>query len=93
VRYRGLQVGRIRKIEIDPAAQRSILIHVAIKRGTPITTATFARLSYQGVTGLSYVQLDDDGKLGQPLESRKGALARIEVRSSLLEDVSESGQS
>lgn len=92
VRYRGLQVGHIRKIEIDPAARRTILIHVAIKRGTPITTSTFARLAYQGVTGLSYVQLDDDGKVGQPLESRKGTLARIEVRSSLLEDVSESGQ-
>ena len=92
VRYRGLQVGHIKKIEIDPAARRTILIHVSIKRGTPITTATFARLAYQGVTGLSYVQLDDDGKVGQPLESRKGALARIEVRSSLLEDVSESGQ-
>lgn len=92
VRYRGLKVGYIRKIEIDPAARRTILIHVAIKRGTPITTATFARLSYQGVTGLSYVQLDDDGKVGQPLESHKDALARIEVRSSLLEDVSESGQ-
>ena len=65
VRYRGLKVGYIRKIEIDPAARRTILIHVAIKRGTPITTATFARLSYQGVTGLSYVQLDDDGRVGQ----------------------------
>lgn len=92
VRYRGLQVGHIRKIEIDPAARRTILIHVAIKRGTPITTATFARLSYQGVTGLSYIQLDDDGKVGQPLESLRDALTRIEVRSSLLEDVSESGQ-
>jgi phospholipid/cholesterol/gamma-HCH transport system substrate-binding protein len=91
VRYRGLQVGHIKKIEIDPTSPRTILIHAAIKRGTPITAATFARLAYQGVTGLSYVQLDDDGKVGARLESGKEA-ARIEVRASLLEDVSDTGQ-
>lgn len=92
VRYRGLQVGRINNIEIDPAAPGSMLIHASIKRSAPISTATYARLAYQGVTGLSYVQLDDDGKVGKPLASQKGAPARIEVRSSLLEDVSDLGQ-
>lgn len=92
VRYRGLPVGRINKIEIDPSAPGTMLIHASIKRSAPISTATYARLAYQGVTGLSYVQLDDDGKVGKLLESRKGAPARINVRSSLLEDVSDSGQ-
>lgn len=92
VRYRGLQVGRIDRIEIDPGSPRIMLIHVRIKRGTPISTGTYARLALQGVTGLSYIQLDDDGKVAQRLESRAGSPARIEVRPSLLEDVSDAGQ-
>jgi phospholipid/cholesterol/gamma-HCH transport system substrate-binding protein len=92
VRYRGLQVGRIKQIEIDPASPRTILVLATVKRGTPVTDATYARLAYQGVTGLSYLQLDDDGKPGRPLTTSRKAPARIEVRPSLLEDVADSGQ-
>ncbi|HWV63003.1 MAG TPA: MlaD family protein, partial [Oxalicibacterium sp.] len=60
VRYRGLDVGRVDEVLFDPKVPGQILIRFSVAKNTPITHSTFATLSYQGVTGLAYVQLDDD---------------------------------
>ena len=43
-----------------------------------------ARLDYQGITGLSYVQLDNDGRSTEAIEAERGQLPRIPLRSGLL---------
>jgi phospholipid/cholesterol/gamma-HCH transport system substrate-binding protein len=85
VRYRGLDVGRVDEVLFDPKVPGQILIRFSVAKNTPITHSTFATLSYQGVTGLAYVQLDDDGKNPAMLPSSKKKLARIELRPSLLD--------
>src|SRR6476660_360616 len=61
VRYRGLDVGKVDDILFDPNAVGQILVRISVRPDTPITQSTFATLGYQGVTGIAYVQLDDDG--------------------------------
>lgn len=85
VRYRGLDVGRVDEVLFDPKVPGQILIRFSVAKNTPITHSTFATLSYQGVTGLAYVQLDDDGKNPAMLPSTKKKPARIELRPSLLD--------
>jgi len=85
VRYRGLDVGRVDNVLFDPTQPGRILIRMSIAKDTPITHSTFATLNYQGVTGLAYVQLDDDGKDPRLLPSSKNHVARIELRPSLLD--------
>ncbi len=80
VRYRGLDVGRVDAVLFDPQKPGQILIRFSVSKDTPITRSTFATLSYQGVTGLAYVQLDDDGKDPTLLPSTKNKVARIELR-------------
>src|SRR5688500_2629906 len=92
VRYRGITVGKVVNIEFDPAEPRVILIEIAVKAGTPLTRGTFAQLGSQGVTGLSYVMLDDDGTKPEPLAAEADKLARIEVRPSFFDNVTASGQ-
>jgi phospholipid/cholesterol/gamma-HCH transport system substrate-binding protein len=87
VRYRGLQVGRVEKILLDPQQHRTILVRILVDSGTPITQGTYAELAYQGLTGLAYIQLDDDGTAPTPLQTSPEAPARIEMRTSLLQEV------
>ena len=92
VRYRGVTVGKVVDIKFDQQEARAILVRILVQAGTPLTEGTFARLGSQGVTGLSYVMLDDDGKKPAPLVSSTGAPPRIEVRPSFIDSLSASGE-
>jgi len=91
VRYRGLDVGRVDRIGFDPQAAGQILIDISVKPDTPVTRSTFATLGYQGVTGLAYVQLDDQGGDPVRMPSSPERLARIELRPSLLDSLQTRG--
>lgn len=92
VRYRGVEVGKVENIALDPQNPRTVLVEISLGETTPITTATYAQLGYQGITGLSYVKLEDDNIQGEPLAPTPESMARIELRPSLLDQVGSSGQ-
>lgn len=91
VRYRGLDVGRVDEISFDPQVPGQILVHISVKPDTPITRSTYGILGYQGVTGIAYVQLDDDGSNPVKVPSNKNQIARIEMRPSLLDNLQSKG--
>lgn len=91
VRYRGIAVGKVENIEFDPKQRGNVLVSLAIDQGTPITKSTFAVLGYQGVTGLAYVQLDDDGSSNELLNLSGGSPPRIILKPSLLSKFSDQG--
>jgi phospholipid/cholesterol/gamma-HCH transport system substrate-binding protein len=91
VRYRGLDVGKVNNITFDPQVPGQILIHISVQPDTPITQSTFATLGYQGVTGIAYVQLEDDGSRPVKVESNDEQIARIEMRPSLLDQLQNRG--
>jgi phospholipid/cholesterol/gamma-HCH transport system substrate-binding protein len=67
VRYLGVDVGRVIRIRIDPRAANRVQVIAAIDATTPISERTLAQLSLQGVTGLLYIDLeqqrtDDTGR-------------------------------
>jgi len=92
VRYRGINVGKVQSLEVDPSDTRNILIRVLVERKLPITRGTYGQLGYQGVTGLAYVMLDDDGSNPQPLSAPAGQPAAIPVRPNLFDDLATAGQ-
>lgn len=92
VRLRGVEVGKVEHIAFDPADARLILVRISVRAGTPITRGTTAQLGTQGVTGLAYVMLDDDGKNPEPLATSGDVQARIPLRPSFLDDLSGSGK-
>ena len=92
VRYRGVTVGKVVDIKFDTADPLAILVKILVQTGTPLTKGTYAKLGSQGVTGLAYVMLDDDGKKPGPLKAEGDQLARIEVRQAFMDSVSDSGQ-
>jgi phospholipid/cholesterol/gamma-HCH transport system substrate-binding protein len=94
VRYRGMEVGKVEAIEFDQEQPGRILVRVGILPSTPVTTATFAELGMQGLTGLAYIQLDTDPKVKDPVRvaSEAAAPARMAIRPSLFDRFSISSE-
>ncbi len=70
VRYRGVDVGRVRKIALAPNNVEQVQLTLAIERGTPVKVDTLAVLQTQGLTGLAFVELTGGGRDSLPLEAK-----------------------
>ncbi|HEU4373081.1 MAG TPA: MCE family protein, partial [Telluria sp.] len=78
-------------ISFNPAVAGQIVIRLSIDPEAPITKSTFAMLGYQGVTGIAFIQLDDE-KTGSPLlKSDKTHVAAIPLRPGLLDQLEKRG--
>jgi phospholipid/cholesterol/gamma-HCH transport system substrate-binding protein len=91
VRYKGVTVGRVQSIALDPQAVGNVLIRIAVDGTAPITQTTFATLGFQGVTGLAFIQLDDAGPSSAMLASNDDQPGRIPMRPSLMSRLSDQG--
>ena len=91
VRYRGIRVGKVSDIRLDPEDSSNILISISIRDDVPLTLGTAARLNYQGLTGLAHVLLFETGKSVERLSVNDAKPARIAMVPSLIEELSESG--
>jgi phospholipid/cholesterol/gamma-HCH transport system substrate-binding protein len=58
VRYLGVDVGRVQRIRIDPRAANRVQVVVELESATPVSAQTLAQLSLQGITGLLYIDLE-----------------------------------
>ncbi|AEG91372.1 MlaD family protein [Ramlibacter tataouinensis] len=92
VRYRGVDVGKVESIGFDPQAQGSVLVRLSVDSQAPVTRNTFATLSFQGVTGLAFVQLDDNGQPAPRLVRDDGEPPRIPLKPGLLASLAERGE-
>jgi phospholipid/cholesterol/gamma-HCH transport system substrate-binding protein len=90
VMYRGIPVGRVGEIRIDPANIENVLVLVEIDRDTPIKKDTVATLEFQGLTGIAYVQLRGGTQESARLDPDAAQPPRIPSRPSALERVFES---
>ena len=93
VRFKGVRVGDVIAIGLDPANPRMIRVRIKVDKATPITRATFAELAPQGVTGLSYLSLTDHGTDFAPLPRMSGRPAEIPMHPSFFEVLSRKGES
>jgi phospholipid/cholesterol/gamma-HCH transport system substrate-binding protein len=60
VRYLGVDVGRVQRIRIDPRADNRVQVVADIDSTTPVSDRTLAQLSLQGITGLLYIDLQQE---------------------------------
>ena len=72
VRYRGIPVGRVVDLRIDPEDVSRILTIVDLDAGTPVKTDTVASVEAQGITGLSLIQLEGGTQAAPLLMANKG---------------------
>ena len=84
VRFKGVAVGKVTDIDFDPDKPGNVLVELAVDRNAPVTQSTFATLAFQGVTGLSFVQLDDDGSSSAAPVAGPNGVPRIPLKPNAL---------
>ena len=72
VKFNGVKVGSISKIEIDKNDPQKVKIFLKIQAGTPITVDTQAALIAQGITGTHYLGLTATSATTAPLMPSAG---------------------
>jgi phospholipid/cholesterol/gamma-HCH transport system substrate-binding protein len=66
VRYLGVDVGKVARIMIDPERRNRVLVIADIEATAPIDARTQASLSLQGITGLLFIDLQQDRNATAP---------------------------
>jgi len=66
VKYRGVDVGKVSEIDLNPDVPDQVQLTLALKSDTPIHEDTLAELSVQGLTGIAFLELKG-GTLDSPI--------------------------
>lgn len=72
VKYNGVDVGKVRSIQLDAENPERVRLVFAIERGTPIKEDTVAVLKTQGLTGIAYVELGGGTRESPALRATDG---------------------
>jgi phospholipid/cholesterol/gamma-HCH transport system substrate-binding protein len=58
VTFRGVDVGTVKSMNIDPENSLLVLVEVMLRKGTPVKTDTRASLALKGITGVVNIELN-----------------------------------
>ena len=58
VKFRGIDVGTVKSMSIDPDNSRLVRVDVRLRNGTPVKTDTRASLALKGITGVVFIELN-----------------------------------
>ena len=72
VKYRGVAVGSVREVALDPANPERVRLVLEIEQGTPVKEDTVAILGVQGLTGIAYVELEGGSRGSPALQAKAG---------------------
>jgi len=72
VKYRGISVGKVLKLSINLNNSEQVEVLISILKSTPIASNTVAKLTSQGITGLSYINLSIGNTDAKPLLLKEG---------------------
>jgi phospholipid/cholesterol/gamma-HCH transport system substrate-binding protein len=72
VKYKGINVGKVTALNINPKNSEQVEILITVLKSTPIKSSTVAQLTSQGITGLSYINLSFGDESSEFLKAQKG---------------------
>jgi len=67
VKYRGVDVGTVKAMALDPDDPRIVRVEVKLRKSTPVKTDTKASLKLKGITGVVFIELDGGSPQAQSL--------------------------
>jgi phospholipid/cholesterol/gamma-HCH transport system substrate-binding protein len=71
VKYRGVEVGIVEKVEIDPQNSEQVALLLKVKKDTPIKEDMSVTMKFYGLTGLAFIEIGGGSK-SSPLLMQKG---------------------
>jgi len=90
VKYRGVDVGTVDHIGINPQNSEQVKLLLRIKHSTPIKEDTKAKLKSFGITGLTFIELTGGGKDAPLLEKTGDVIPAIPAIPSTFAQIDES---
>ena len=72
LRYRGVNVGKVKEIGLNPENPAEVRLLLQVRHGTPIKQDTVATLEFQGLTGIASVNLSGGTLQSLPMEPAEG---------------------
>jgi len=84
VKYKGVDVGRVREIKLNPENPEEVRLLLMVLEGTPIREDTVATLEFQGLTGLANIDLSGGSRNSLSLKKGDDVYPVIPSRPSLL---------
>ena len=67
VKFRGIDVGTVKSLAIDPDNPRQVFADVRLRKETPVKTDTRASLVLKGITGVVFIELNGGDPAAQTL--------------------------
>ena len=67
VKYRGVDVGTVKEMIIDPDNSRLVRVDVRLRKETPVKTDTRASLTLKGITGVVTIELNGGDQAAKTL--------------------------
>ena len=67
VKFRGVDVGTVKSMNVDPDNPRRVRVDVRLRKETPVKTDTKATLALKGITGVVYIELNGGDPAAQTL--------------------------
>jgi len=89
VKLRGVSVGEVKDIYINKDNSEEVIVLIKVKEDTPIKEDTHALINLQGITGLSYIELEGGTHASKFLKSgdSKKNYGVIKTKDSIIERV------
>lgn len=72
VKYRGVEIGEVREIVLNPANSEQVRLELDIVSSVPIKEDTVAVLATQGLTGIGFIELKGGSQSSPLLETCEG---------------------
>lgn len=85
VNYRGIKVGRVEDIKIDPKDVTKVIVTISVARGTPIKVDTEATLAFVGITGVKAIEISGGSNEAALLKPK----SYIKTGSTMIDDISD----
>jgi phospholipid/cholesterol/gamma-HCH transport system substrate-binding protein len=79
VKFRGVDVGTVKSMALEPDNPRLVLVEVRLRKETPVKTDTRASLALKGITGVVFIELNGGDPAAQSLlaQTPKGNIPEI----------------
>ncbi|MFW2440172.1 MAG: MlaD family protein [Arenicellales bacterium] len=90
VKYRGVDVGTVVRIRLNPDNPEEVQLLLNITRDTAVKTDTTASINFYGITGLAYIELQGLDKNAPLLRSTQDSIPVIPSRPSTFKRIDQS---
>ena len=92
VRFNGIKVGEVTTLRLDRMDPNRVIAHIRVEGETPVRTDSVAQLNFQGITGVTFIQILAGDPATPLLTSVNGETPQIPTSRTLVDELFLGGQ-